>query len=333
MKKIIVAIAILMLMHFAALGVLAALYPVNPLFDRTYDGRPEVECFEFSTGGGLAGHFRYSAKIWQDGAGYHLYYKEYEKPDKTFSLTKLEYLQCTGFSRADAEAMAAFEGARIADGFYTTVRIKFKGSTEIKMPAKSYDGNEFGSLMSNVRQIVSVKQDNHENDPLVKLNNRLSNYSLKNNVDFYTLSYRKKDRKSEAWNNSLYFSKGILFQPRQIYYFRRDCARSFVPEECTVFDFEGQKAYIRAFESDDTCCFYIYLQESRDEIVLISSKPKEASLEEYKRDFCSMMTDTSKASSRDKAVMIEVAAFLAVTFMTVVIMYIIVLKTESRNET
>jgi hypothetical protein len=47
MKKIIVAIAILMLMHFAALGVLAALYPVNPLFDRTYDGRPEVECFEF----------------------------------------------------------------------------------------------------------------------------------------------------------------------------------------------------------------------------------------------------------------------------------------------
>ena len=42
MKKIIVAIAILMLMHFAALGVLAALYPVNPLFDRTYDGRPEV---------------------------------------------------------------------------------------------------------------------------------------------------------------------------------------------------------------------------------------------------------------------------------------------------
>ena len=333
MKKIIVAIAILMLMHFTALGVITAHYPVNPVFDRTYAGRPEVECLEFSTGGGLAGHFRESSKIWQDGAGYHLYYKEYGKPDKSFNLTKLEYLQCTGLSRSDADAMAAFEGTRVADGFYTSVRIKFKGSAEIKIPAKSYDGNEYDAPTANVSTIVKIKKGNHENDPIVKLNNRLTNYFLKHDVESYTFRYYKRNNKSYTWNNTLYFSKGLLIYSKEINYFRRYCARSFRPEECTAFDFEGQKAYIKAYEYDGTVCFYIYLPEGREEIVLCSPMPKGTTLEEYERNFCSMMTDASNAYSRDKAAMIEAAAFLAVTFMTVAIMYIMVLKTESRTET
>ena len=321
MKKIIIAIAVLIISHFTALGVISALYPVSSRYDRPSAAMPDVECFEFSSGGGIAGRFRYAVKVWQDAGGYHLNYKEYEKPERTFTLTRLEYLQCTAFSRKDIDVMSSFEGAKVYDGFYTTVRIKFKGMDEVEIPAKCYDGQLYNYPMENALQIAELKKGSHENDHIAQINRCLSNYSRRNNVDSYIFSYHKNDRKNREWNNRMFFSKGILILSKEIVKFEQKCARKFIPEECTVVDYEGEKAYVRAGESDGIVCFYVYMPESRDEIILFSSMPKGVSLEEYKTEFCSMLISTTNGNSRDKAVMIETCAFLAATFMTVAVMY------------
>lgn len=319
MKKTIIALAILMLFHIAALAVISSVYYVDNKYYKTYGTRPDVECFEFVKEGGLAGGFHYRIRVWHDAMGYHLYYKDRDDFEKTFTLTKLEYLQCTAFSRETINKMASFDGMRITDGFRITVRVKFKGTDEILIPAKTYDLSIYELPMDNVIQMVWVKRYGHDNDNMAMFSRLLCSYCLKNNVDSYYLSYYRSKHKLGDQNNRMTFSKGIITLSKEIVDFQRVCRRTDNTEDCTVIDYEGQKAYIKDMEADGVVCFYIRLSESKDEITLYSDMPEGVTLEEYRQELCSMLMSNTNGNIREKAVLIEVAAFFAAAFIIVLI--------------
>lgn len=73
-------------------------------------------------------------------------------------------------------------------------------------------------------------------------------------------------------------------------------------------------------EAEGVVCFYVSIPETKDEILFISSLPKGVSMADCRREFCRMLTDQAGGTSRDKAVLIEVIAFLAATVITVLVL-------------
>lgn len=320
MKKIITAVAILMVLHVAALGVLSSVYPVSHRLDRTYGVDPDVEYFEFTTEGGFAGGFQYTAKVYQDAMGYHLYYKDRNNYERTFTLTKLEYLQATAISQEDIDAMMSFKGQQIFDAYRITVKIKFKDKAETEIPEKIYDASRYNYPMQNVLQLVTIKKEGQDNDHMARINKRLYSYYLKKPADNYVLRYSRKTYKRGDRDSWMFFSKGLLTANQELLDFEDDAKRNY-KTDCTVINYDGRRAFVKAKLVNGKVCFCITLAKSGskyyDYMILYSPLPEGVSFEEYKKEVCVILTSTSNENTRNKAVLIEVITFFTATFITV----------------
>ena len=319
MKKIITAVAILMVLHVAALGVLSLVYPVRYRLDRTYGAEPDVEYFEFTTEGGFSGGFQYTAKVYQDAMGYHLYYKDRNNYERTFTLTKLEYLQATAISQDDIDALMSFKERQIYDAYRTTVKIKFKDKEELEIPEKIYDASRYNYPMQNVLQIVTIKKEGQDNDHMARINKRLYSYYLKNPADNYVLIYSRRTYKRGDWDSRMFFSKGLLTANQELIDFETDAKKNYKTDS-TVINYDGRRAFVKAKLVNGKVCIYITLAKSGskyyDDIVLYSPLPEGISFEEYKQEVCGILLSTSNESIRNKAVLIETAVFFAAAFVT-----------------
>lgn len=335
MKKIFVAIAVLIGLHIAALGTLCAVFPVNEHYDNTYGKDTEVESFEFYADGGVAGCFHYKAKVWRDAMGYHLYYKNQKGFEKTFSLTKLEYLQCADISQEDADEMVAYEGSRITDGIMTKVRIKFKGKDEIEIPRKCYDFSRYEIPIENVLELAGIKKECLDNDYFVKLNSQISCYQLKYGVPFSSYSYRKYYETSSGTMKRFSFYKGISGRrsSEELTAFEKECithrffredrpseSRDFLTNDSTAVSLHGHKAYMKAKESEGIAYFFISSSE-REIVEIYAPVPEGMTFEEYKQDVCKIINDANNGNLLGNAVLAETAAFFALAMVTAVVLF------------
>jgi hypothetical protein len=335
MKKIFVAIAVLVGLHIIALGTLCAVFPVNDHYDNTYGKDTEVESFEFYVGGGLSGGFHYKAKVWRDAMGYHLYYINQKGFEKTFSLTKFEYLQCADLRQEDVDEMVAYEGSRIIDGFKTKVRIKFKGKDEIEIPSKCYDASKFEIPIDSVLDIAGFKMAHLENDYFVKLNRQICGYQLKYGVQFSSFSYRKYHESSSSTMKRISFYKGISGRrsSEELNEFRNECisnrffsedrpsvSHDFMTKDSTVVSLHGHKAYMKAKESGGIAYFFISSSE-RETVEIYSPVPEGISFEEYKKDICGILNDANRGYQLGNAVLAETAALFAAVLVTAAVLY------------
>ena len=333
MKKIITAVAILMVLHVAALGVLSLVFPVRYRLDRTYGAEPDVEFFEFTTEGGYAGGFQYTAKVYQDAMGYHLYYKDRNNYERTFTLTKLEYLQATAISQEDLDSMMSYKGQQIYDAYRTTVKIKFKDKEELEIPEKTYDASQYNYPMQNVLQIVTIKQEGQDNNHMARINKRLYSYYLKNPADNYVLRYSRSTYKRGDWDSWMFFSKGLLTANQELLDFEGDAKRNY-KTDCTVIDYDGRRAFVKGKLVNGKVCFCITLAKSNskyyDYMILYSPLPEGVSFEDYKKEVCGILISTSNENARNKAVLIEVITFFTTTLRTV---GILILTEKAKRKT
>ena len=335
MKRVFVAIAVLIGLHIAALGTLCAVFPMNFQYDNTYGKDTEVESFEFYVGGGLSGGFHYKAKVWRDAMGYHLYYKNQKGFEKTFSLSKLEYLMCADLRQEDVDEMVAYEGSRISDGFMTVVRIKFQGKDEIEIPRKCYDFSRYEIPIENVLDIAGIKKEHLDNDYFVKLNRQLSVYYLKHGVPFSSYSYRKYYEASSSTMKRISFYKGISGRrsSEELTEFEKECinhrffsedrpsaSHDFMTNDSTVVYLHGHKAYMKAKESGGIAYFFISSSE-RETVEIYAPVPEGMTFEEYKQDVCKILNDANNGYLLGNAVLAETAALFAASLVTAVVLY------------
>ena len=337
MKKIFSLIALLVLLHIAALGTLCAVFPSNNIYNNTHGVEPDVERFEFYSDGGHGGCFHYAAKLWHDALGYHLYFKQQDGYENTFALTKLEYLRLTYITHEDVEGMSSFEGARIYDGITTAIWVKFKGEQEIYIPKKIYDTSKYHVPVRNVLEYVWNIQDGHDNEFQVKLNKSISSYLLKYNIRNYRFYYSIFHEGSNATMNRFGCYQGIdikitkgmsAFQDKcvQNRFFRKDReskAREFLTNDSTVLNFQGNTAYMKAKEFNGVAFFFISSSDTRETIAIIAPVPEGMSFEEFKNDICAVFNNCNNRYFLDKSVFIETFVFLGIAMITVLISEII----------
>ncbi|MBO4680652.1 MAG: hypothetical protein J5623_01980 [Clostridiales bacterium] len=335
MKRVFVAIAVLIGLHIVALGTLCAVFPMNFQYDNTYGKDTEVESFEFYVGGGLSGGFHYKAKVWRDAMGYHLYYKNQRGFEDTFSLTKFEYLMCADLRQEDVDEMVAYEGSRISDGFMTVVRIKFKGKDEIEIPRKCYDASKFEIPIDSVLDIAEFKMAHLDNDYFVKLNRQICGYQLKYGVPFSTFSYRKYYESSSSTMKRISFYKGVSGRrsSEELNEFINECisnrffsedrpsaSHDFMTKDSTVVSLHGHKAYMKAKESGGIA--YIFISSSeRETVEIYAPVPEGMTFEEYKQDVCKILNDANNGYLLGNAVLAETAALFAASLVTAVVLY------------
>jgi hypothetical protein len=339
MRKIFTAIAVLVGLHIISLGTLCAVFPVDKHYDNTYGKDTGVESFEFYADGGIAGCFHYRAKVWKDATGCHLYYKDQDGFEKTFVLSKLEYLQCAGLSQEDADELVSYEGSRVMDGITTSVRIKFKGRKEIEIPRKCYDLSRYELPFRNVLEVVRVKKEHLENDYSVKLNSLLSSYLLKYGVPFSSFIYNKYHKETSGTESHYFYYKGLSgrHSTEELTAFERQCINhrffredrqteslDFMTKDSTVVSLNGHKAYMKAKESDGLAYLFIG-SETRETVVILSPIPEGISFEEYKQDVCGIFENANNAKDNryllGSAVLAETAALFAAAVVTAVVMY------------
>ena len=338
-KKIITAIAILMGLHVVSLAILTTVFPPESL---STDGiEPKVEYFEAHTGGGFSGGFQSQFKAYRDGSGYHIFFKNSKGDSKTYDLTKSEYILCASPRKEDLQKMADFEGVKGADLFYTSVKVKYQGETELVIPGKSYDLSSYGSLLKNLSTIVRVKEQHLEKDPSLDISKRLCSYALSHKQDFLTVTYSRTDNENTSEDDfSISFYAGVwdryskdlveyirLCQRNAQYYAEESSqkfsiSRDFFNEDSKIVNYNGHRSFFKMKTEEDMAAFCIFSPDTGEVIYSLSTMPAGYTQERYEQDITAIAGGKIVSSKLDTAVTIEVISFFALTAITVLTIYL-----------
>lgn len=319
--------AILLVLHILALGILTAVFPSTGLSRNLSMPDPEVEYLDIVTGGGIAGGFQHQLRAYQDLSGYHLYFKDREGKETTYDLTKEEYLLCVPLRQRDVEKLINFPGAQGSDMFESVIRIKIYGGKETEIPRKAYSMRPEALILNNIQTLAVIKKHGRESEPFVKLSERLTSYALACDLPF-ALSYYEliPASGSSSNNNSLRCSVSCYDTlPKDLLYYCRLCTRNaemFQSEEPIALEFfktdtrtiniNGQRSIYLSKTFEDKSLFFAFTPGTREIIYIISPTPEKMSYEEYENDIIALFEGHMYGTSQlGTALAIEVISLFA----------------------
>ena len=282
-KKALIAALILLITGAIVLGTVLILNKMKdsrPFVERT---DPQIEYISLTSGGGISGHYDKEIKAYQDGSGYHLYYR-YNGEEETYDLTKSEYLICTNYPEEYFNELQEAEEVRGADLIYESVDVKFIGKDSFYIRGKAYSGQ----VLTALRYYATVKANGIENREFYAIQTRVSEYLLEHKVSVAGFRFQLKTPSSDTYSGNLCFWEHLDITGEELADYR--ATSSFLnrlsdpklgKEDFKEIKIHGKTAYYITHIESNMISVALTIPDDTEVMTFYSTPPEGMSLEKY----------------------------------------------------